>query len=408
MSSDKRSASHAIRGYAYQFGLTILEILSGESERLVTIEGCEDVDVEDPTSSKMIQCKYFSAQKYSLPAIREAIIPMLRNYAEGCHWDYRLYAHFGQGSTAPSALSIDDLDACLIEKRRKNQPSLVEHCKDVDRSVRAAFLSHFEIIAGPSYEDQERSITAVLSKALNASAQDVADLHYASAMNFILQRAVQADRAARQVTREQFLSALSVKTALFTRWHAEFLGHKRYFTLLKRKVKAGGYLNTNRSSLIVLDTGEMDCAALSQALDVVQGLAQEKYGVSKLKDAKPWTVVLEGEPEAVRSFKSKLLERGVVVNDGYEELGSFPEILLRPPVITLKKGSQKIEETSYDVRVVSAKTWSTCRESRHDIRTVMCFGRGGESEYAGAGVARSMHIRGLSIGEIAQVLEVSP
>lgn len=59
-----RAANATIKGYFYQFDFAILQLLQAIDEHAaITIEGVEDVDIEDVSSERYIQCKYYACRR---------------------------------------------------------------------------------------------------------------------------------------------------------------------------------------------------------------------------------------------------------------------------------------------------------------------------------------------------------
>src|SRR4051794_348560 len=114
-----RSAYASIRGYVYQFDRTILEILQCNDDDIVTIEGIEDIDLDTPEVSTAVQCKYFEAQKFSLPLIRDAVAAMLDDSVKAADRQYRIYIHCGDASDFISKMDVITLRSCLTRTPRK-------------------------------------------------------------------------------------------------------------------------------------------------------------------------------------------------------------------------------------------------------------------------------------------------
>lgn len=77
-----RAAIDTIRGYFYQFDMTILQILSqtdGNTE--VLVEGIEDVDIITPTETTAIQCKYYESTEYNHSVIKSAVVFLVEHYS---------------------------------------------------------------------------------------------------------------------------------------------------------------------------------------------------------------------------------------------------------------------------------------------------------------------------------------
>ena len=66
----KRSAEATIKGFLYQFDLTILKILKGARlASSVVVEGVEDIDQVFDDHVEYIQCKYYEGSSYNLSLI---------------------------------------------------------------------------------------------------------------------------------------------------------------------------------------------------------------------------------------------------------------------------------------------------------------------------------------------------
>ena len=73
-----RSAVDTIRGYFYQFDLSILSILRLKSpEDSVEIECTEDVDIRTATDVTATQCKYYAKTEYNHSVIKDAVKHMV-------------------------------------------------------------------------------------------------------------------------------------------------------------------------------------------------------------------------------------------------------------------------------------------------------------------------------------------
>lgn len=92
-----RSAEATIKGFNYQFDATIKMLLEAEEGEEITIEGIEDIDIENGTlQTESVQCKYYAGTDLSKSVFRETIKPMLEHYAQNKQklFNYTLYGHF--------------------------------------------------------------------------------------------------------------------------------------------------------------------------------------------------------------------------------------------------------------------------------------------------------------------------
>ena len=54
-----READYTIKGFLYQFNVTLEQLLLSTDGSSITVEGIiEDVDIKTPIDTKAIQCKY--------------------------------------------------------------------------------------------------------------------------------------------------------------------------------------------------------------------------------------------------------------------------------------------------------------------------------------------------------------
>jgi hypothetical protein len=399
-----RSASPSIRGYAYQFDLTTLEVLAANDEDTVVVEGCEDIDLERGTGQESVQCKYLAASTYSVVGLRKPLLPMLRAFADGRQCDYRLYVHYGGPTGVPTTLTIKELKEALTEKKQ-NPSRVVKHCEGIADSVLEAFLKRFTIQPGPEFDQQQAQVRSALRTALAATAEDVRDLHYPKAVSVILDLAMQPDASHRRITRPEFMALLNKRPELYSRWHAEIVGVDRMRTLLKRRIKTLGLLTRDRRRLIVLaPPGPGAAAELLRIGDLVQKLATTDYGEGKLSSAKPWTVVYDAPEAEVLKLKRRLIDLGVAYYDGFETVSFSAGMFNRAPTINTYPASKKIKSTSYDIRVVSAVTYRAHIADLESPSVAISFASAPAGDFVDRDSAQTLDVPGTRPEDILDLL----
>ncbi len=70
---NKRSATATIKGYVYQFDMTIKTILNSNNDEIITIENIEDIDVNTPNQTTAIQCKYYEGTTYNHSQVKKSM-----------------------------------------------------------------------------------------------------------------------------------------------------------------------------------------------------------------------------------------------------------------------------------------------------------------------------------------------
>lgn len=104
-----RQADSTIRGYLYQFNKSIYEILQSNDDEEITLEGViEDIDIQSPTSTTTIQCKYHEDKKYLISGVAAPILEMLCHYYE-CH---------------ALGKSVSQFKKAVILSKEKNNPGM--------------------------------------------------------------------------------------------------------------------------------------------------------------------------------------------------------------------------------------------------------------------------------------------
>jgi hypothetical protein len=154
-----RSATATIKGYFYQFDQTIVRLLEASANASVTVEGIEDVDLNDGSESAFVQCKYYEGTEYNHSVIKEAVIHMLRHFhAAGCPsnqvFKYRLFGHYKSGQ---QKLAFPLTEAFLKDNFLTYTREKVEHKVHEELLITPAqlisFIGLLDIdVNAPSYE----------------------------------------------------------------------------------------------------------------------------------------------------------------------------------------------------------------------------------------------------------------
>lgn len=200
---------------------------------------------------------------------------------------------------------------------------------------------------------------AKLQVALGGSGDDAIELHYPNAVSFVLNMAAKVDEAARTVMRSTFVESVDKRQALFTRWHREFLGPVQYLKSAEKRIDSLGLVKAKRMAII--GAQELDSySATTRPIDLIKQLSELRFGVGRLANAKPWTVIVEADGKALADIKASLVRAGMVFADGYEDLDFNSEIFDRPVLINTGKENKKISAVSYDLRLC----WGWKRSAR--------------------------------------------
>ena len=175
------------------------------------------------------------------------------------------------------------------------------------------------------------------------------------ALSIVLGLAVMPKMNTRKITRKDFISQLSVRHRVYSRWHAEEVGVDRFINGLKRQLKMNQALSPLKARVLVIDTSNESLH--DELVRLLVFLATISYGPGKLTNAKPWTVVATGPDRTVTALKRLMVGRNLEFNDGYEMLAFNPGVFESMPVINTRQKAKIIALSSYSIRIVSLKNY---------------------------------------------------
>jgi hypothetical protein len=324
-----RSATATIKGYFYQFDQTIVRLLEGSKHASVTVEGIEDIDLDDGNDSAFVQCKYYEGSEYNHSVIKEAVIHMLRHFhAGGCPdgqvFKYRLYGHYKGGQHKLLLPLTDDfLKSNFLTYKQDKVEHKVHEELGITESQLAAFRSLLDIdVNALSYDAQQTRLLRLLESEIpGCSAVDAEVFYYPSAINVIQGLAIQADEAKRGITKERFLREVDRKDVIFSVWLREKFGADYYARSIRRKYFHFGRTKMPKvSRFFAIDmAGEFDVSKATQML-VRMGEFFSHRELVRTPSADrfcPYVLLRGITPTELTELKRSLWGQGVVFNDGY-------------------------------------------------------------------------------------------
>lgn len=243
--SRKRSAEATIAGYLYQFDKCIIEILNCENETdKITIEGIEDIDIEDNNSNLSIQVKYYEGTEYNHSKISEAVRYLFSNYIEYLNGnekrrEYYIYGHYNSITDKLKVndnfiiQDIDEKKAIDIVKENfltynsskegERKVYLDENIKYIDEDNNESrrcildeeledFISLLKInINAKSINDQYEELLTLLEEKIDncRSREDAENYYYNNALNIIFKLAKNRDESSKE--KEEEIKSLNDK-----------------------------------------------------------------------------------------------------------------------------------------------------------------------------------------------------
>ena len=349
--SKPRSAISTIKGYFYQFDKSILEILEQSNETdMVTIEGIEDIDIENSDERNFIQCKYYEKTDFDNSIIRKPIQLMFRHYLENRtepkdkNFTYRLYGYYNKGHEKLLELTTENLKIYFLDfskygvidesgnsnyqiKNKKGEVIFEETVEDDDIED---FKNHLFIdIKADSYENQIEKIKSKIQNDLSDYSEEDIELIYFNALKIIKDLACEHNIEKRQISKKEFWDRIKTKNYYFERWMSELLEWKNYKKIIHKKYfpRVSNLSPAHRFFLL-------DCQGenVNNVKNVISEILR-KY--SRLTHQfSPYVYLYNTlNVDFVTELKGKLYEDGFFFKDGFPFKNSkfrFQEMLIKP------------------------------------------------------------------------------
>jgi hypothetical protein len=340
-----RSATATIKGYFYQFDQTIVSLLEASPHGSVTVEGVEDIDLDDPGESAFVQCKYYEGTEYNHSVIKDAVVHMLRHFhAAGCPsaqvFRYRLHGHYQSGQhklTLP--LTSDFVKAHFLTfTKGKKFHKVHEELALTDEQL-ADFLALLNInVNAPSYDVQKEMLAKLLVREIAGCTNDDAQMFfYPMAINLVQRLATEADMAKRRITKVQFLKAINRKDVVFNAWLRDYMGRDYFAKMVRRMYFFHGRTKLPKASrFFVIEMGEE--FEVAKASRMLAGLGRTFSHTEHLRTPAtdrfcPYMLLRGLTPAQLVELKECLWRQGVVFIDGYPFRGAAfsPAMLAEDP-----------------------------------------------------------------------------
>ncbi|MFP7168828.1 DUF4297 family anti-phage-associated protein [Terribacillus sp. 7520-G] len=221
-----RSAVDTIKGYFYQFDLTIKKILElKEDGESIIIEGIEDIDVKSTDEDTAIQCKYYAKSEYNHSVIAKPIRLMLTHFKESISSslpaiNYYLYGYFKRGQdklTLP--LDVQQLKERFLIYRKDNERYELHNILDLTDQELETFLKQLTInINADDYDTQLTDIHNSFTAKFKCSLFQAEHYYYNNALQVIKRLATSNSIEDRTITKKEFLDEIDKSQLLFNEW----------------------------------------------------------------------------------------------------------------------------------------------------------------------------------------------
>lgn len=242
-----RSAVDTIRGYFYQFDLSILSILQLASpDHAIEIECIEDIDIRTATDITATQCKYYAKSEYNHSVIKDAVKHMVSHFKESLAGTkpkvlYSIKGHYASGQEKlDGGIDVDFLKKHFLTYSEGKGAAKVTHYHHTELGLSDAdlleFLARLTIdIRAKEFDEQYREVLGTLRTILRGTPFSAEYFYYNNALAVIRQLAIKAAAADRTITQKEFLARINTSTILFNEWFIEKKGKKAHLAALRNE-----------------------------------------------------------------------------------------------------------------------------------------------------------------------------
>lgn len=302
----------AIKGFAYQFDKTLLEIIRSPRQRL-QIEGAQDLSGEH----YHMQIKNRSG-KFYLSSIGKAVRKMFSQFEISRHPSYILHCHFADQTPGTSrSLNADELDSLLADQFHT-----------VDKDLKLQFLKSFSIHFSEDYETQFKNVLDCITSELSAKDSTEALSYHAILHAYLRNLVLTKPPGSRWVGLNDLKAAVrEARSAIFTASYVTYCGYEKYLKMVRRQHLPRRVNVPNIERLF-----SFECTQETNPQDIAEAVLHicNRYRIEENSPAPYFT--FRGKFDD-RSIKASLWEVGAYFNDGrgYHGGNFRMEILTNPP-----------------------------------------------------------------------------
>ena len=242
-----RSAVDTIRGYFYQFDLSILSVLQLTSlNDSVEIECVEDLDIRTATEVTATQCKYYAKTEYNHSVIKDAVKHMVSHFKETLAGtkpkiSYSIKGHYASGQEKlDGGIDVEFLKKHFLtysEGKGTAKITRFHHSElDLSNADLGDFLNRLTIdVRAKDFDEQYREVLEDIRAIFGGTPFSAEYFYYNNALAVIRELSIKATPAERSITKVDFLARINTATVLFNEWFVEKKGKKAHLAALRQE-----------------------------------------------------------------------------------------------------------------------------------------------------------------------------
>ena len=329
-----RSAVDTIRGYFYQFDLSVLSVLQlNTPDDSVEIECTEDIDIRTATEVTATQCKYYAKTEYNHSVIKDAVKHMLSHFKEHLAGTkpkvfYSIYGHYASGQEKlDGGLDIEFLKNNFLTYTEGKGTAKITHYHHSELGLSnddlLEFLNRLTInVRATEFEEQYQQVIRLLQVNFGGTLFASEYFYYNSALALIRALSIKAAPVDRTITKKEFLAKINTSSILFNEWFIQKKGKKAHLAALREEYFTE--LNVSPHERFFLVETDSDSYARSDLKDLFFELSKKWAQVSRRSPSPfcPYVYVHGVPPDELLELKKELRTEGFKLIDGHDFQGA--------------------------------------------------------------------------------------
>jgi hypothetical protein len=287
---------HAIRGFAFQFDATILEVFA-DPNSVIGIEGDQDIDIENYYIQVKLRSETFSRSK-----IARAVKQLIAQFSSNTDRKYRLYCHFEDRERGVTLkFDVEQLDEIL--------GSDSDLYPDETRKL---FADRFDVRFAPDFNTQFSAVLDQLKSRHRLRTFDEAIAFHAVINQFLTSLVLTKRPGSRTVTAADLDRAVrDTEQAIFQGAYQNHLGIERYIKLLRSQISGSKSVNIlRRERLVIAEAGSE--RHIQDAIDFASAISARFY----IRENSPQPYLAFRAIDDISGFKQQLWDAGIRFSDG--------------------------------------------------------------------------------------------
>lgn len=329
-----RSAVDTIRGYFYQFDLSILSILQLTSpDDSVEIECTEDIDIRTATEVTATQCKYYAKTEYNHSVIKDAVKHMVSHFKGSLVGEkpkvlYSIKGHYASGQEKlDGSIDVDFLKKNFLTFSEGKGSAKVTRYHHSELGLSDAdlgeFLKHLSIdVRAKDFDEQYLQVLSALQAIFGGTPFSAEYFYYNNALAVIRECSIKAAPADRIITKKEFLARIDTSTVLFNEWFVEKKGKKAHLAALRKEYFTE--LNVSPYERFFLVESKAGSYARSDLKELFFELSR-KWAKLSAREPSPFCpyIYVHGVPDdELLALKRELSTEGFKIIDGHDFQGA--------------------------------------------------------------------------------------